>query len=197
MLILAWHKLLDDINDENKTSAKAAALMMKGIYRKLQNQHPSLCQKIESHLANLSKLEAEKAESLDQAAEAFARIIEAIVEEGPLPEGFKEQQVLARIGYHLGKWIYLIDAVDDLEENIANGAYNPLIYRFRYEQGEADFKERITEDCKFNLFHYLGEISKALDLLSIKKNKGIIENIIYMGLYRKTEEILSSEREEV
>ena len=41
--------------------------------------------------------------------------MEAIFEEGPLPEGFKEQQVLRRIGYHLGKWIYLIDAIDDID----------------------------------------------------------------------------------
>lgn len=98
---------------------------------------------------------------------------------------------LKSVGYHLGKWIYLIDAVDDIEENISSGAYNPLIYRFEYRDGEgADaFRSRIMEACRFNLFHYLGEIANAVDLLPLKKNKGVVENIIYKGLLIKTEEI--------
>lgn len=193
MLILAWHKLLDDVNDEGKLYAKATVLLMKRIYRKLQQQRPSLCGKIEDNLTTLSQLENEKCDNLDQVAETFARIMEAIFEEGPLPENFREHKVLARIGYHLGKWIYLMDAIDDIEENIESGAYNPLLYRFEYQEGEADFRGRITETCKFNLFHYLAEISKSTDLLAIKKNRGIIENIVYMGLLRKTEQMFQKE----
>lgn len=193
MLILAWHKLLDDIHDEGRLYAKAAVLAMKGIYKKLEQSRPALCMKVKENLSALSQLEKEKCSSLDQAAEAFAKIMESIFEEGPLPEGFKGEKVLARIGYHLGKWIYLMDALDDIDENIESGAYNPLLYRFEYEPGEAGFKERIMENCTFNLFHYLGEIGMALDLLDIKKNKGIIENIIYKGLHRKTEEVTQKE----
>ena len=47
--------------------------------------------------------------------------------------------------------------------------------------------------CRFNLFHYLGEIGKAVDLLAIKKNRGIIENVVYKGLLRKTEYITQKE----
>lgn len=190
MLILAWYKLLDDIQDEGKAYARGAAFAMKHVYKKLEKARPVLCDKIESNLKALSALEESKCASLDQAAEAFAKIMESIFEEGPLPAGFQGQKVLARIGYHLGKWIYLIDALDDIEENILSGAYNPLIFRFAYEAGEENFKERIMSDCRFNLFHYLGEMGNAVDLLDIKKNEGIIENIIYKGLHRKTEEIL-------
>ncbi|MCI9597718.1 MAG: hypothetical protein HFE75_10565 [Firmicutes bacterium] len=193
MLILAWYKLLDDAHDEGKLYAKAATATLKGIYRKLRQARPALCQKVEENLKALSRLEEEKCASLDQAAEAFAKIMETIFEEGPLPEGFKEQEALRRIGYHLGKWIYLMDAVDDVEENIQSGAYNPLLYRFSYELGEADFQGRIMETCRFNLFHYLGEMAKAADLLTIWKNRGIIENIIYKGLLRKTEDLTQKE----
>lgn len=193
MLILAWHKLLDDAHDEGRLYARAAVGTMKGIYRKLEKARPQLCLKVEESLKELGRLEEEKCANLDQAAEAFARIMEAIFEEGPLPEGFKEQEALRRIGYHLGKWIYLMDAVDDIEDNIESGAYNPLIYRFGYEPGEPDFRERIMETCKFNLYHYLGEMGKAADLLAIRKNEGIIENIIYKGLLRKTQNMTQKE----
>ncbi|MDO4546093.1 MAG: DUF5685 family protein, partial [Bacillota bacterium] len=103
-------------------------------------------------------------------------------------------EALAKIGYHLGKWIYLIDAVDDIEENIQSGAYNPLIYRFSYDAGNESaeaFRQRIEERLRFNLFHYLAMVSNCLNSLDIRKNQGIIENVIYFGLNRKTEEIIT------
>lgn len=104
------------------------------------------------------------------------------------------RRALAQIGYHMGKWIYLIDAVDDIEENIESGAYNPLLYRFSYDRSKEtalQFRDRIRGDLEFNLYHYLAVISNYANGLDIKKNKGIIENIIYFGLHRKTEEIIN------
>lgn len=102
-------------------------------------------------------------------------------------------EAFASIGYHMGKWIYLIDAIDDIEENVESGAYNPLLYRFSFDASQEDtslFRDRIEEDLKFNLYHYLAMIGNCMDALEIKKNKGIIENVIYFGLNRKTEEIV-------
>lgn len=196
MLILAWYKLLDDANDEGKLYARTAIATLKGIYRKLESARPELCRKVAQHLSDLTELEKSKCTSLDQAAEEFAKIMEAILEEGPVPENFRETEAMKRIGYHLGKWIYLMDAIDDIEENIESGAYNPLLYRFDYQPGEEDFRGRIMDTCRFNLFHYLGEIANAVDLLPLKKNKGVIENIIYKGLLKKTEEITKEKEKE-
>lgn len=113
---------------------------------------------------------------------------------GDEPEPQTPEEALAKIGYHLGKWIYLIDAADDIEENVESGAYNPLLYRFAYDSGTEtpeSFRKRIEEDLKFNLYHYLAIAGNYMNSLDIKKNQGIIENIIYFGLNRKTEEIIA------
>lgn len=205
MLILAWYKLIDDANDEGKAYAKATMLILKGIFKKLKKSHSALCEEIETHLAELSSLEKEKCPSIDMAAEAFSKIMEAIfaegykvvnVEYGENGSGTPDSsaaEAFASIGYHMGKWIYLIDAVDDIEENVETGAYNPLLYRFLFNSATEtleEFRKRIEDDLKFNLYHYLAVISNCLDSLEIKKNQGIIENIIYFGLNRKTEEII-------
>lgn len=107
--------------------------------------------------------------------------------------GTDTRELLARAGYHLGKWVYMIDAVDDIEENIESGAYNPLLFRFRFDAANetADaFRARIEPDLRFNLYHYLAMLSRCTDSLDIRKNAGIIENVIYFGLNRKTEEII-------
>ena len=107
--------------------------------------------------------------------------------------GSDTRELLARAGYHLGKWVYMIDAVDDIEENIESGAYNPLLFRFKFDAANEtadEFRARIEPDLRFNLYHYLAMLSRCTDSLDIRKNAGNIENVIYFGLNRKTEEII-------
>lgn len=207
MLLLAWYKLIDDANDEGKLYAKTTIRLLKKIYKKLQARYPKLCREMETYLSQLASLERERCSSIDMAAEAFSKIMELIFSEGIVtlysqnPSGFddpekynKTYSLMANIGYHMGKWIYMIDAADDIEENADTGAYNPLIYRFNYDENletTAQFRERIESDLRFNLYHYLAILSDYIDSLDIKKNKGIIENVIYLGLNRKTEEIIT------
>ena len=233
MLILAWFKLQDDAQDEGKFSAKAGLASMRRIWRKLQAKHPDLCREMGERLAALNQLEQEHCSSIDRVAEDFARIMERIFRDGITflyGPSSNLHETFANVGYHLGKWIYLIDAVDDIEENLKTGSYNPLLYRFQYRFGDgaadsadaaagsgtagADgtdapgtdpgaattdpgaaespeaFRARIDEQIRFNLFHYLAVISESVEALDIRKNSGIIENVIYFGLNRKTEEVL-------
>ncbi|MDO4518083.1 MAG: DUF5685 family protein, partial [Bacillota bacterium] len=200
-----------DVQDEGKKSAKALLPLVRPIHKKLLRKYPTLCEGIELNLAKLNILERDKCDSLDQVAEAFAKIMEVIFYEGAsvlqpiakaeVPSEILQEDVInlhhsyAKIGYHMGKWIYLMDAIDDIEENVENGAYNPLLYRFRYEADETvpEFRERIRNSLEFNLYQYLAVISETLDRVDMKKNSGIINNIIYFGLNRKTEDILNKD----
>ena len=199
MLILAWYKMLDDVQDEGKIYAKASARLLKRLHRKLVNKYPALCDGIEINLAKLNGLEKAKCASLDEAAESFSKIMDVIFREGAralYPDLQELHETFGRIGYHMGKWIYLMDAADDIEENIESGAYNPLLYRFEYrssvdKETPQQFRERIRGDLEFNLYQYLAVISQQTGSLDIRKNQGIIDNVIYLGMNRKTEEILN------
>lgn len=188
MLILAWNKFRDDVLDEKKVRAKGLLLLFNRTYKKLKKSYPELCEKIEFHLSNLSKLESEKCKSIDRVAEPFARIMEIVFSNYYI----KENQMLSRFGYHLGKWIYLMDALEDIEDNIDTGAYNPLVYRYEYTKKESkeDFRKRIYNDVERNLLIYLDEMGKMVNQLDLKKNKEIVENIVFMGLLRRTEKLL-------
>jgi len=148
---------------------------------------------IEEKLKELAELEREKCPSLDKAAEPFAKLMEEVFAAGNFIEQKEKEPMLRRIGYHIGKWIYLIDAFDDIEENYQNRTYNPLICQFGFPEGSESteqFKKRISERVEFNLLFYLAELSKTWEEIKTDKNQGLIENIIYMGLLRKTEQIL-------
>ena len=76
--------------------------------------------------------------------------------------------------YHLGRWIYLIDAQDDLEEDAQAGRYNPVAARFG-PQGDRETLER-------TLNHSLNRMYSAAQLLSFGRRWPVIENILYLGL---------------
>ena len=78
MLILAWYKILDDVKDEGKFSARAASLAFRRLRRKLLKKYPQLCSSVETRLKELSLLERENCPSLDAAAEAFSMIMETL-----------------------------------------------------------------------------------------------------------------------
>lgn len=211
MLILTWFKLQDDVHDEKKPSAYAALRLMKPLYKKLKKSRGDLIEVIGGHLAEMSRLEKAKCASLDQISDTFAKILEAVFVEGGEHADADTRRVLGRLGYHLGKWIYLMDAWDDLEDNIKTGSYNPLIYRYGYQTGQISaqidaastasgtpdtleaFRSSIRAACEWHLLVCCEEMGKALDLLEIQKNSGIIENIVYMGLLRRTEKVLGKE----
>lgn len=199
MLILAWHKLQDDINDEHKSYAHFSSFILKSKYKKLNHKYPLLCETVKIHLKELNELENNKCNSIDQVAEAFSKIMQDIFREGiktlyPQEIYDKNLNSIEQIGYHIGKWIYLIDAVDDIEENIETKTYNPLLYRFKFDNNNEDvasFRIRIEDDLRFNLFHYLAITNESVQSLDIKKNHGIINNIIFFGLNQKTEDIIN------
>ncbi len=223
MLILAWHNIKDDAHDEGKKSSDVLSKIFHGLYENLHGARPAFCNTVENNLALLRSVEKKESHNVDEAAEAFAKIMEEIFKEGTrlvskahameavydelayddgddsiTKEGVMSSiKIMARVGYHLGKWIYLMDAYDDIAKDVENGAYNVLLNRFDYRQGEeiCAFKNRIKKDVERNLLMYLGEISKAIDLLDIKKNKGIIDNVIYIGLLKKTEALINDKGE--
>ena len=80
-----------------------------------------------------------------------------------------------QVGYYIGRWVYLIDAFDDIEKDRKSGNYNPfLLNNCSYEKIKGD------------ILMTAGEAAKAYELLDIRCFKGILENVIYDGLYYET-----------
>jgi len=190
-LLLAYYNLEDKRRDGKKLLPAAALVMLKKAVRKVKAKYGDKCRIMEARLDELVALEKARCGSMDMAAEPFARFMEEVTAYSPLCTDENVEKALRWLGYNLGKWIYLIDAFDDLEEDIRDKNYNPLIYQYKYDKQDIiDFKKDIRSRVEFNLTYSLNEISRAYELLDVKANKGILENIIYLGMLRKTEKIL-------
>lgn len=190
-IILAYYNLEDKKRDEESLISATALVMLRKTFRKLRAKYDKKCTIMERLLNDLVQLEKEKCSSMDRAAEPFAKLMEEVTAYEPLCTDTDNERLLRWIGYNLGKWIYLLDAFDDIEKDIKKGNYNPLIYQYRYEnQDIRELQDQMRASVEFNLTYSLNEISKAFELLSVERNKNILDNIIYLGMLRKTENIL-------
>ena len=131
---------------------------------------------IEGKIEELGKLEKVKAPSLDLASMTSGEMMKAIFSWGR--EGLGKQ-ILEEIGYSIGVWVYLIDALDDYRDDAKSGAYNPLVYR-----------KAGLEGLEPLIYDRLSRITNGIDLLEIKKNKGIIDNVVLMGMRAQTDRVL-------
>ena len=134
-VILAWWQLRDAAEDKDKLGglpARALGLLLTPAYRKAARLRPEFDRTVKGCLEELAALERENCPSMDRAADTFARLLQSAA-----PVDDPRHRVLEQLLYHLGRWIYLIDARDDLAEDLADGRYNPVAARFGPE-AEAD-----------------------------------------------------------
>ena len=135
----------------------------------------------------LSGYEKNGCSSIDDTAGVFGEILE-ILFTPPYIKDEKLRRKLAWLGYNLGRWIYIMDAVSDLESDIKTGAYNTF-----KEMGYYD-KKSCAEDMELSLTLTLEGIASAFELINFKRNRDIIGKIIYLSLKEKQRQILYGEK---
>lgn len=174
-MISVYYKLLDDREDEGFFRRIGAALLLpfaKRARRKaLAFADGAAADEAAAKMsAAQAQLEAEKCQIPDAAAEPTANFLAAVLKNCAATA--EQAAVLERFGYLLGRYIYLCDALDDLEDDRRRGRYNP----FLYAGGEAAIA------AKNALFLTTAELSDDFDLLELHRYEGILENIIRIGL---------------
>lgn len=171
-LVLTWWKLRDAVADDGfwgGLPARALSPLLRPVYRKAARRCPAFDQTVRDCLEELTGLERENCPSLDRTADTFARLLQAAA-----PREGERGRVLSQLLYHLGRWIYLADAREDLEEDRLSGRYNPVAAR--YGPGGDDGALRLTMDNSLEL------MGAALQLGEFGCRRPLLENIIYLGL---------------
>lgn len=184
-VLLIYNKIKDDIRDENKLRSKLSAIWFKKSYKKAALENKKIDGIVAEKLEDLALLEEGLCSVLDMAAQPFAEMMGELAE-NMMPDAGND---IYWFGFFMGKWLYVIDAYADIDNDIKQGAYNPFLH-----MSEADItsiKESVKDDAEFVLDGALSEIGKIYDRLNIKKNKEILENILFIGMPKRTEEVLS------
>ena len=93
-----------------------------------------------------------------------------------------KRRVLAQFLYHLGRWIYLVDALDDLKKDAGEGQYNPILLRYDLAGGELTPEAR--RDVVITLDASIRQMAAAFELWDFGRWSGVIRAAVYEGLYR-------------
>ena len=136
-VLLAYYHMKDDWADEKKVSGLLGGGLLKKKAEKIAEQYPRQSKAIRESLQELSDCEKENSQEIDRSAGCFGRLMADLFV-------YKEdmwEETLRRMGFFLGKYIYIMDAYEDLEEDLRKQCYNPL--KSLHER--ADYEEQIRQ----------------------------------------------------
>lgn len=190
-VLLGCAKLGDNVRDEGRLTARALLLLYRRAGRRAQNRHAALAAEFTQRLKQLCALEKEGCRDIDAVADAFARLLAAVFSQAPFDfVDADAQKALWHFGYNLGRWIYIADAVDDIEKDAKKKNYNVFLQR---APAAANVRDAVREEAAFNLNMSLAQACRAYELLEIRRDKPLLDNIMYLGLAKKTEDVLKGE----
>lgn len=172
-VILTYYKLLDDWEDEKSKIGFAGMAVMKNTFRRLQAKYPEKSEVIHSCLNNLRKSEVQAEENIDMIARHFGELM------GELFVYKKDvwETTLREMGFYLGKFIYIMDAYDDVEKDIKKQNFNAFIPMLS--------KKDFDEICEEMLNCILAECTNRFEKLPCIEDVEILRNILYAGVWNK------------
>ena len=180
-VILTWWQVQDGIADHGFWSGlkyRAASVLLRRAYRKARARRLAFDESTRRHLEELARLEGERCPSIDAAADTFARLLSDAACEVQEPV---KSRVLAQLLYHLGRWIYLIDAADDLKKDVKSGSYNPL--PLRYALSGDTLTDTARQELAQTLDSSIRAMAAAFELWDFGDYGPVIESTVYRGLY--------------
>jgi hypothetical protein len=182
-VLFSYYKCLDDWSDEKKFSKLAYGKLLKKSYWEICSRYGEKAKKIDSLMRELSQQENKKNYDIDYMAGVFG----AVMSEMFVCRQDEWEDELRKIGEYLGKFIYLMDAYEDLEEDLKKGRYNPFSSRCE----NPDFEEEV----RTILTMMMAECSREFEKLPIIENAEILRNILYSGVWSRYE-FLRKKKEE-
>ncbi len=170
-VLFTYYKCLDDWNDDKKIVKLAYSKLMKGAYARIGSAYAQKVKKIDNLMREFSRKEKNGNEDIDQLAGLFGEVMGEIfaVREDEWAEN------LRMLGRYLGKYIYLLDAYEDVEEDIKKNRFNP--FKKRWENPDFD------EEVKTILTMMMAGCSQEFEKLPIIENIEILRNILYSGVW--------------
>lgn len=172
-IVLSYYKCLDDWTDEHKKKAWINSRLLRSKVKQIEKTYPEKVKLIRDTLAQISACEKENEQDLDKMAGLFGEIMAEIFV-------WKQdiwKDSLHRMGFFLGKFIYLMDAYEDIEKDAVSGNYNPFM--------TIKDHENFDSECQNMLMMQMAECCRAFERLPIVKDAGILRNILYSGVWAK------------
>ena len=176
-VLLAYYNLIDDWKDDKNFTKKTIAGLFEKDYERVVRNYPRQAGAVSDYLEKLSAYERAKETNIDLVAGLTGEMLGELF-------AWKEDEwyeELKTLGYYMGKFVYLMDAYEDLKKDEKKDAYNPL----RYLESESD--QEFETLCRLMMTSMMSECAKSFERLPILTHAEILRNILYSGVWSKYE----------
>lgn len=191
-MMLFYFKVRDNISDGSIAKKLLMYLLLPWAtlkYKKAKKMYSEIAVIIEECMAKQDETEKKNSSVTDEAAHCSAEALGRITAYNMSDEGN-----IYRFGYGIGKWVYLIDAFDDIEKDLKSKSYNVFVNKY----GLSDFK--LTEEIRSEITGTLNMCSSifidAYENIENKTMTPIMENIIYEGMHKNLDSILNGDNKD-
>lgn len=198
-VVMTYHKVKDNLADSGFLGKIRSGLLLPLVshsYKKAKKDYPQLAKIVSDAMVMQSKAEQSAQPSIDYCAEPTAQMLSQVFELLAADEE-KNKRVLRQFGYFLGRWVYLVDAADDMKKDIKSNSFNPFILKLQLkltdfaENNEQTEREKQAKSyCNEVLNATLSQAVAALQLMNFQHFESIINNIVHLGLPEMQKELL-------
>lgn len=185
--VMFYHKLRDNINDASffgKIGWRFMKLLASPMRRKAAKRKPEIDELVAKYIDEQQATESDENISIDSVAEPSARLISNLAQ--MLSEDITVKPILSKFGYYLGKWIYLIDAQDDLEKDIKKERFNPFAIKFSLDKNDVKNNTQALKDAHIYANESMNMTISAMldyyDVLEFDYFKEVLDNITMLGM---------------
>ena len=183
-VLLAYYHMEDDWQDDRKVSSLMTKSLIQGKAKKTIENYPRQSEIIRKSLKELGECEHENSMDIDRAAGCFGRLMAELFV-------WKEdiwEKTLRKMGFYLGKFIYLMDAYEDLPEDRKKNRYNPLKELAKRPDYEAQMEQILRM--------MIAESTVRFEQLPCLVDVDILRNILYDGVWNHYNKIQMKKRED-
>ncbi|MCM1256916.1 MAG: DUF5685 family protein [Roseburia sp.] len=176
-ILLGYHNLQDDWKDDKSYTKKALAKMLEKDYGRVREKYERQAKAVETYMQKLQAAEEDREQNLDVTAGLTGEMM------GEIFDWKKDEwsEELHCLSFYMGKFIYLMDAYEDMEKDKKRKQYNPL--RLMADQCQGDFETF----CKLMLTSMMSECARSFERLPILTHADILRNVLYSGVWSKYE----------
>lgn len=179
-ILLSYHHFSDDWMDDRSQIGLAGLRMLRKSFLQVESKYPEKSAVIRKSLRRLHRMEEQNVMGIDEVAGCFGDLMcELFVYKKDIWE-----KDLRKMGFYLGKFIYIMDAYDDIEKDLKAESYNPLKEIYQSTEKES-FTSSYEVKCNTILTMMMAECTESFERLPCVENIDILRNILYVGVWNK------------
>ena len=180
--VLVYFKLGDDVRDKER--GKGRILWFKKGYSRAKKEYPELLEIVTAYMQEQTEAE-KRASSPEIAADPSARMMVNLSRHFL---GEKASESSDELFYALGKWVYLIDALDDYDKDKKRGSFNPFVTEYGAESKQKLLEEH-KEEISFLFDSMFYAMREGLSGVKFYFNRDLTDNVILRGLPLETKRV--------